>query len=614
MNEDYKPRIFQQESSLMTLDDTDGSDADTRNCSSNILENFPYLKNDGLGQIQAQQSTGQNSRNNFAQINVETTGETVHSGKVDKAIKDESCSSTQSYLAHDDSAISMSSKCNVQFVLKGKLGHNMDTIVKSFKQILIEPIDVEERLIVDYVYNYSREIKTEPFDEPTVSTSSSQKISGLVPSLKPCFPTPSQTFHEDTFESSSSVKGITSQSNTDAEYTVIDAKDMREVKDGEEKPVRYTEPSIADIRANLLGSFQCSQSLSNLNAESDITEKEMDEIEVKEEKQDEGWYDTSLKKIASNRRKSEEFVTNTPSANKGGRSDPVNPFALTSPSFNDSTAKALMTTTQTSTATIIMISIMSIGSRAKILPKIVNSKAAEGGLISIVNPIEPPFDKSTQLNNDEQISSERTSIMSKLRREKSMSSDDGKAAFMNIDRLDVNIKIDDDQYVGHGENKRWLCKICPKSYTTKHNLVAHILDHGDIKPHLCLVCEKYFKQLSHLNTHMLTHDNVKPYVCTLCDKGFTQISHLKRHETVHMGSKPYVCDICNRGFAFPSELRIHKVRFNSSVKKTFCVNTVNIVFVVVFFHLFIFQKHNIFYKYNHSLTYTFLIKSASVIY
>ncbi|KAK6188941.1 hypothetical protein SNE40_005015 [Patella caerulea] len=138
----------------------------------------------------------------------------------------------------------------------------------------------------------------------------------------------------------------------------------------------------------------------------------------------------------------------------------------------------------------------------------------------------------------------------------------GKDKDAEMERMEINISIDDSQYVVVGGDgpKRWQCNVCTKSYTTKHNLVTHVLDHNGIKPHLCMICGKYFKQLSHLNTHMLTHDNVKPHVCPVCGKGFTQVSHLKRHQAVHLDSKPHVCDICNRGFAYPSELRLHKAK------------------------------------------------------
>ena len=259
------------------------------------------------------------------------------------------------------------------------------------------------------------------------------------------------------------------------------------------------------------------------------------------------WYSAAMKKYAElNGEVSPEVMT----PKKGGRSDPENPFAITSPSFSESAAKALVVTTNSDNATLVMVSIMSIGSRKKLIPNLVNSEAAKGGIVSVVNPVDTDSDIKDSKNKNSSESRQKNDDD-----ESDSKEDQDESA---IDRLDISIKIDDDQYLTHGEHKRWQCKLCTKSYTTKHNLVAHILDHCHIKPHLCLVCGKYFKQLSHLNTHMLTHDNVKPHVCEVCQKGFTQISHLKRHQTVHCDSKPYVCDICNRGFAYPSELRIHK--------------------------------------------------------
>uniref|UniRef100_A0AAY4BRL6 Zinc finger protein 710 n=1 Tax=Denticeps clupeoides TaxID=299321 RepID=A0AAY4BRL6_9TELE len=103
--------------------------------------------------------------------------------------------------------------------------------------------------------------------------------------------------------------------------------------------------------------------------------------------------------------------------------------------------------------------------------------------------------------------------------------------------------------VGEGL-KRWKCRMCEKSYTSKYNLVTHILGHNGIKPHECLHCGKLFKQPSHLQTHLLTHQGTRPHKCTVCKKAFTQTSHLKRH----------ICRFCGRGFAYPSELRSHEAK------------------------------------------------------
>ncbi|TRY99178.1 hypothetical protein DNTS_027636 [Danionella cerebrum] len=132
---------------------------------------------------------------------------------------------------------------------------------------------------------------------------------------------------------------------------------------------------------------------------------------------------------------------------------------------------------------------------------------------------------------------------------------------MQIDRLDINVQIDESYCVDVGEGlKRWKCRMCEKSYTSKYNLVTHILGHNGIKPHECMHCGKLFKQPSHLQTHLLTHQGTRPHKCTVCKKAFTQTSHLKRHMLQHSEVKPYSCRFCGRGFAYPSELRTHETK------------------------------------------------------
>ncbi|KAM3939567.1 zinc finger protein 366 [Leptodactylus fuscus] len=139
-----------------------------------------------------------------------------------------------------------------------------------------------------------------------------------------------------------------------------------------------------------------------------------------------------------------------------------------------------------------------------------------------------------------------------------------------VERVDVNIQIDDSFYVEVGDQKRWKCPMCDKSYTSKYNLVTHILGHNGIKPHACSRCGKLFKQLSHLHTHMLTHQGTRPHKCQVCNKAFTQTSHLKRHMMQHSDVKPYNCRICGRGFAYPSELKVHESKHESG-RENICV-------------------------------------------
>ncbi|XP_044053769.1 zinc finger protein 366 isoform X2 [Siniperca chuatsi] len=129
------------------------------------------------------------------------------------------------------------------------------------------------------------------------------------------------------------------------------------------------------------------------------------------------------------------------------------------------------------------------------------------------------------------------------------------------EKLGLNVHVDDSYYVDvGGDQKRWKCRMCEKSYTSKYNLVTHILGHNGIKPHGCHLCGKLFKQLSHLHTHLLTHQGMRPHKCQVCHKAFTQTSHLKRHMMQHSDVKPYSCSVCGRGFAYPSELRAHELK------------------------------------------------------
>ncbi|KAF7667462.1 hypothetical protein LDENG_00061340 [Lucifuga dentata] len=131
----------------------------------------------------------------------------------------------------------------------------------------------------------------------------------------------------------------------------------------------------------------------------------------------------------------------------------------------------------------------------------------------------------------------------------------------SAEKLGLSVHVDDSYYVDvGGDQKRWKCRMCEKSYTSKYNLVTHILGHNGIKPHRCHLCGKLFKQLSHLHTHLLTHQGMRPHKCQVCHKAFTQTSHLKRHMMQHSDVKPYSCSVCGRGFAYPSELRVHELK------------------------------------------------------
>ena len=442
----------------------------------------------------------------------------IYKDRLEKEVKEEKemQENIRSFIAAPENTSNIKTEnhsMKVKFMCCGNLSKASIGVTKKVTDLLSEVVDCEERVYADIIVNFP--VKQEDVKLMEGSKSKTDTAVGKDATKSGQDPEQLLNLHEDN-----------PKIENDSEDEIDDTNDNEE-DDTPTKEIGYEYDADESLVENNL-------SFSDLGIQ-------------------DNWYSAAMKKYAElNDDLKPDFTT----AKKGGRSDPENPFAITSPSFSESAARALVVTTNADSATLVMVSIMSIGSRQKLIPKLVNSDAAEGGIVSVVNPIETADSESKESDNESSVKTETTSIMSKLNREKKDVKDENEDN--SIDRLDISIKIDDDQYISHGEQKRWQCKLCPKSYTTKHNLVAHILDHCSIKPHLCLVCGKYFKQLSHLNTHMLTHDNVKPHVCDICQKGFTQISHLKRHQAVHCDSKPYICDICNRGFAYPSELRIHK--------------------------------------------------------
>uniref|UniRef100_G1P971 Zinc finger protein 366 n=1 Tax=Myotis lucifugus TaxID=59463 RepID=G1P971_MYOLU len=149
---------------------------------------------------------------------------------------------------------------------------------------------------------------------------------------------------------------------------------------------------------------------------------------------------------------------------------------------------------------------------------------------------------------------------------------EGEEAKQKVERMDVNVQIDDSYYVDVGRKKRWQCPTCEKSYTSKYNL-THILGHG-IKPHACTALRgSSSKQLSHLHMHIAQHPRKAAptsaqVVPESVPQGFTQTSHLKRHMMQH-SEKPHNCRVCARGFRYP-ELKAHEAK-HANGRENICV-------------------------------------------
>ncbi|KAG9328258.1 hypothetical protein JZ751_015486, partial [Albula glossodonta] len=114
----------------------------------------------------------------------------------------------------------------------------------------------------------------------------------------------------------------------------------------------------------------------------------------------------------------------------------------------------------------------------------------------------------------------------------------------------LTVHVDDSYHVDvGGDQKRWKCRMCEKSYTSKYNLGT--------RPHKCQVCHKAFTQTSHLKRHMMQHSDVKPYSCGVCGRGFAYPSELRAHELKHEKGQENVCVECGLDFPTLAQLKRH---------------------------------------------------------
>lgn len=82
---------------------------------------------------------------------------------------------------------------------------------------------------------------------------------------------------------------------------------------------------------------------------------------------------------------------------------------------------------------------------------------------------------------------------------------------------------------GTGEQNKFVCRICQKSFTLQRLLNRHMKCHSDVKRYLCTFCGKGFNDTFDLKRHTRTHTGVRPYKCNLCEKSFTQRCSLESH-------------------------------------------------------------------------------------
>ncbi|XP_070575347.1 zinc finger protein SNAI2-like [Ptychodera flava] len=126
--------------------------------------------------------------------------------------------------------------------------------------------------------------------------------------------------------------------------------------------------------------------------------------------------------------------------------------------------------------------------------------------------------------------------------------------------------------LSNGEQPRYQCTECNKSYSTFSGLTKHKQFHcvtQTKKSFSCKYCEKEYLSLGALKMHIRTH--TLPCKCKICGKAFSRPWLLQGHIRTHTGEKPFACTYCNRAFADRSNLRAH-LQTHSDVKKYCCKN------------------------------------------
>ncbi|KAM4581977.1 snail family zinc finger 1a [Fundulus diaphanus] len=101
----------------------------------------------------------------------------------------------------------------------------------------------------------------------------------------------------------------------------------------------------------------------------------------------------------------------------------------------------------------------------------------------------------------------------------------------------------------------FLCKHCPKEYTSLGALKMHIRSHT--LPCVCTTCGKAFSRPWLLRGHIRTHTGERPFSCPHCNRAFADRSNLRAHLQTHAEVKKYQCAVCSRTFSRMSLLQKH---------------------------------------------------------
>lgn len=113
-------------------------------------------------------------------------------------------------------------------------------------------------------------------------------------------------------------------------------------------------------------------------------------------------------------------------------------------------------------------------------------------------------------------------------------------------------------------DRNFICQVknCGRKFFTQHHLDSHIatVHECEERKFLCKICNKTFKTQNNLQTHEVVHNDEKSFLCRFCDKTFIRSQDVKVHENIHKDEKSYKCKQCEREFNQQSNLIEHVKR------------------------------------------------------
>ena len=99
----------------------------------------------------------------------------------------------------------------------------------------------------------------------------------------------------------------------------------------------------------------------------------------------------------------------------------------------------------------------------------------------------------------------------------------------------------------------FVCNICSKAFTLKHNLTRHIASAHNNKKYECTLCEKSFLRKDYLRDHRLSvHNKTTEVTCSKCGKTFARVYSMRRHQKICCR-----CKQCSKQFESVSSLKEH---------------------------------------------------------